>query len=200
MEYPVSSPRISRMSTEKQLHVLGISGSLRKASYNTATLNAARELSPDGMTIETFDLSAIPLYNDDLSTAGFPEPVRQFRDRIVASDALLIITPEYNYSIPGVLKNALDWASRPPEQPLNEKPIAIMGASSGNFGTVRAQMALRQVAVITNMFPLNKPEVMIARAQEKFDATGRLTDEPTREIIRKLLQALKEWTRRLYKD
>jgi len=128
---------------------------------------------------------------------GFPKPVQQFRERIAAADALLIATPEYNFSIPGVLKNAIDWASRPPDPPLNGKPVAMMGASTGNFGTARAQMHLRQVCVFCNMFPFNKPEVLLMRAKEKFDADGRLTDETARGLIRDLLLALVEWTRRL---
>ena len=163
-------------------------------SLNTAALNAAVELAPAGMKIEICDLSPLPLYNEDLRKDGFPNPVSEFRERIAKAGALLIITPEYNYSIPGVLKNALDWASRSPDSPLNEKPVAILGASPGNFGTVRAQLALRQLCFAMNMFPLNKPEVMIARANEKFDANGRLFDEPTRAIIGKLLQELEGWT------
>jgi chromate reductase len=179
------------------IHVLGISGSLRKGSYNTRLLAAASELLPEGMTLETFDLSHIPLYNDDVRAVGFPKPVQQFRERIAVADALLIATPEYNFSIPGVLKNAIDWASRPPDPPLSGKPVAMMGASTGNFGTVRAQMHLRQVCVFCNMFPLNKPEVLLMRSREKFDAGGRLTDETARGLIRDLLLALAEWTRRL---
>jgi chromate reductase len=188
---------MSSFDQTKSIHVLGISGSLRKGSYNTAALRAAAELSPPGMTIEIFNLSPIPLFNSDLWAAGFPEPVQHFRDRIAATDALLIATPEYNYSIPGVLKNAIDWASRPPNHPLNGKPVAIMGVTTGNWGTVRAQLHLRQVCVYTNMLPLNQPEVLIARAQERFDANGRLTDETTRDFIRKLLEALTDWTLRL---
>jgi chromate reductase len=180
-----------------RIHVLAISGSLRRNSYNTGLLRAASELLPEGMTLETFDISRIPLYNDDVRAAGFPEPVQEFRDRIAAADALLIATPEYNFSMPGVLKNAIDWASRPPNPPLNGKPVAMMGASTGNFGTVRAQMHLRQVCVYTNMFPLNKPEVLVMRAQEKFNPDGRLVDETTRGFIRDLLVALTEWTLRL---
>jgi len=179
------------------IHVLGISGSLRKSSYNTALLTAASELLPEGMTLGTFDLSLIPLYSEDVRSLGYPKAVKEFRDRIAAAGALLIATPEYNYSIPGVLKNAIDWASRPPDSPLDGKPVAIMGASTGNFGTVRAQMHLRQVCVGCNMFPLNDPEVLVMRAQEKFDASGRLADETTRGIIRDLLVGLADWTRRL---
>ncbi|HET7153591.1 MAG TPA: NAD(P)H-dependent oxidoreductase [Candidatus Kapabacteria bacterium] len=185
----------------KTIHILGISGSLRKASFNTATLRAAQELLPENMTMETFDISGIPLYNDDvLSEKGFPDIVQKFREHIAAADALLIVTPEYNYSIPGTLKNAIDWASRAPKQPLNDKPLAIMGASTGNYGTARAQYHLRQVCVFTNMHPVNKPEVLITRAPEKFNTEGKLTDEPTRDVIRQLLEALAVWTRRLKKD
>ena len=179
------------------IHVLGFSGSLRKGSYNTALLAAAADLLPEGMTLETFDLSQIPLYNDDVRAAGYPVSAAAFRDRIAAADAILIVTPEYNFSIPGVLKNALDWASRPPDPPLNGKPTAIMGASTGNFGTVRAQLHLRQVCVFTNMLPINKPEVLVARAHEKFNNQGRLTDEITAGFVRDLMKALADWTLRL---
>ncbi len=179
------------------IHVLGFAGSLRKGSYNRALLQAASELLPAGMSLEVFDLTPIPLYNADLEAAGEPEPVQQFKERIAAADALLIATPEYNYSIPGVLKNALDWASHPARSsPLNGKPVAILGAG-GMFGTVRAQQHLRLIAVHNDMRVLNKPEVYISRPREKFDADGRLTDEPTRERIRTLLQALADWTRLL---
>jgi chromate reductase len=179
------------------IHVLGFSGSLRQGSYNTGLLRAAAELVPADMALEIFDLAPLPLFNEDVLTAGAPESVRQFKARIAAADALLIATPEYNYSMPGVLKNAIDWASRPvADSPLNGKPLAIMGAG-GVAGTVRAQMHLRQVAVYTNMLPLNKPEVTIQRARDKFDANGNLTDEHSREQIRALLEALAAWTRRL---
>jgi chromate reductase len=183
-----------------KIHVLGISGSLRKGSYNTRLLVAASELLPEDMTLETHDLSPIPLYNDDVRAVGFPKPVLQFREQIAKADALLIATPEYNFSIPGVLKNAIDWASRPPDPPVNGKPLAIMGASTGNYGTVRAQMHLRQICVFCNMFPVNKPEVLVMRAQEKFDANGRLIDETARGFIRDLLRALADWTRRLQQE
>ena len=185
------------MTDGPTLNVLGFSGSLRAASYNSAALRAAQGLAPPGMAITTFDLAPIPLYNDDTRAGGYPSSVQAFRAAIAAADALLIVTPEYNYSMPGVLKNAIDWASRPPDQPLNEKPVAIMGASPGMLGTARAQYHLRQTCVFVNMLPLNRPEVMIANAASKFDGQGRLTDATTKEFITKLLVALGEWTRRL---
>jgi chromate reductase len=185
------------MSDGKPLHVLGISGSLRKASYNTAALHAAQELAPADVAIEIFDLTPLPLYNEDVKAVGFPPVVQQLRDKIKAADALLFVTPEYNYSMSGVLKNAIDWASRPPDQPFNEKPTAIMGASPSALGTGRAQYHLRQSCVFLNMHLVNKPEVMIAAAHTKFDAQGKLTDEPTRGVIRDLVVNLAAWTRRI---
>ena len=179
------------------VHILGFSGSLRRGSFNTALLRAAFQLLPPDATLETFDLAPIPLYNADVEAAGFPEPVVRFKQRITAADALLIATPEYNYSISGVLKNAIDWASRPPkDSPLSGKPVAFMGAG-GLLGTARAQYHLRQVCVFTNMLPVNRPEVFVMRASEKFDAEGNLTDEMYRELIRALLVSLADWTRRL---
>jgi chromate reductase, NAD(P)H dehydrogenase (quinone) len=177
--------------------VLGFSVSLRKGSFNAAVLRAAVELAPPDMRLETFDLRGIPLYDGDLEAAGLPETVRRFRERIAAADALLIVTPEYNFSMAGVLKNAIDWASRPPDQPFRGKPVAIAGASPGRFGTARAQYHLRQVCVYLDMIPLNKPEVFISEARRKVDGEGRLTDEPSRAAIRTLLEALVAWTRRL---
>jgi chromate reductase len=179
------------------VRVLGFSGSLRKGSYNTAALRAATQVVPEGMALEVFDIAPIPLYNGDLE-ADPCEAVVRFKERIAASDALLIVTPEYNYSLPGVLKNAIDWASRPADtSPLSGKPMAMMGASMGLLGTARAQYHLRQVAVFTNMHPLNRPEVFIAQAHTKFDEASNLVDEDTRERIRRLLEALGAWTRRL---
>jgi chromate reductase len=174
--------------------VLGFAGSLRKDSYNRAALRAAQELLPPGMTLEIFDLAAIPMFNGDIIRAGFPAPVLEFTERIAMADALLIVTPEYNYSIPGVLKNAIDWASRLPERPLKGKPLAMMGASSGYFGSSRAQYHLRQVCVLLDMRPVNNPEVFIPLASSKFDDAGKLTDTMSRDGISKLLQALQEWT------
>ncbi|MDH7515468.1 MAG: NAD(P)H-dependent oxidoreductase [Bacteroidota bacterium] len=174
------------------LRVLGISGSLRKASYNTALLRLAGELLPPGMTMEIFDLSTLPLFNQD-TEKPFPPSVEDFRSCIAQADAVLIASPEYNGSISGVLKNAIDWASRPPKHPLNGKPVAIMGASTGNFGTVRAQMHLRHVLTYIGALPLGKPDVFVARAEQIFDAEGNVTDETTRKFVRDLLFALKKW-------
>ncbi len=185
------------MSDQRAITVLGIAGSLRKASYNRAALRAAVELAPDGMHLETFDIAPIPVYNEDLREQGYPPPVQEMRDRMGAADALLFVTPEYNYSIPGVLKNAIDWASRPPGQPFDGKPIAIMGASPGMLGSARAQYHLRQCFVFLNGMVLNRPEVMIANASNRFDAEGKLTDDGTRKIIASLLEALRDWTLRL---
>lgn len=181
----------------RPIRVVGISGSLRAGSYNTAALKAAIALAPEGMTIEIAEIGDLPLYNDDVRVAGYPPQVQRFRDQLAGADAILFVTPEYNYSIPGVLKNAIDWASRPPSQPFDNKPVAIMGASGGIFGTARAQYHLRQMLIFLNAFPLNKPEVMIGQASSKFDDNGRLADEQTKEFIRSLLDALSDWTNRL---
>jgi len=177
-----------------EVKVLGMSGSLRKGSFNTMALHAAQALAPAGMTIETIGLGDLPLYNDDVRVAGYPPAVQAFRDRIAAADALLLVTPEYNYSVSGVLKNAIDWGSRPPNQPFDGKPVAIMGASGGILGTARAQYHLRQTCVFLNMYPVNKPEVMIGQAPSRFDANGKLTDETTAGLIKQLLESLRDWT------
>ena len=180
-----------------KIKILGFSGSLRKGSYNSALLRLASQLVPETATMEIFDISQIPLYNEDVRLLGAPESVRDFKARIAQADALLIATPEYNYSIPGVLKNAIDWASRPPEEsPLNDKPVAFMGAGGG-LGTARAQYHLRQVAVFTNMHPLNRPEVFVHNAREKFDAQGEVLDPQIKEKVKQLLIALVDWTNRI---
>ncbi|HET7921219.1 MAG TPA: NADPH-dependent FMN reductase [Gammaproteobacteria bacterium] len=179
------------------IKVLGIAGSLRKGSFNRLLLRNALDLKPADMEIETFDIAPIPVYNEDLREQGFPAPVEALRESIRAADALLLATPEYNFSMPGVFKNAIDWASRPPEQPFNDKPVAIMGASGSILGTARAQYHLRQTCVFLNMHPINKPEVFVAMAGGKFDADGKLTDETARRLIGELLANLAEWTRRL---
>ncbi|MGE5649746.1 MAG: NADPH-dependent FMN reductase [Bacillota bacterium] len=181
----------------KPIYILGISGSLRRKSFNSAALRAAQTLTPPGTTFEIADLSDIPMYNGDVHEQGYPAAVQALRARIAAADAVLIATPEYNYSIPGPLKNALDWASRAPSQPFDGKPLAIMGATAGGLGTSRAQYHLRQVCVYLNALVLNKPEVMISGANAKFDQDGRLTDEATAGQIQGLVQALADWTIRL---
>jgi len=178
-----------------RIRVLGFAGSLRQASANRGLLRVAGELLPEGMELEVFDLAPIPLYNGDLQAAGFPDMVQDFRERIRAADAVLIACPEYNYSVPGVLKNAIDWASRPPQQPFAGKPLAIMGAGGG-LGTARAQYHLRQVCVFLDMHPLNKPEVLV-RVAESFNPDGTLKDEAVRPKVAALLEALGAWTRRL---
>ena len=173
--------------------VLGMSGSLRTGSLNTALLRTAQEMAPDGVTIEIADLSDVPLYNEDVRQQGLPDAVVRLREGIAGADALLIATPEYNYSIPGVLKNAIDWASRPPDQPFDGKPVALMGTSPGRLGTARAQYHLRQCFVFLNAPVLNKPELMIGDAGTVFDDTGRMVDEVNRGRITKLLTALAEF-------
>ena len=185
------------MSDSGTVKILGISGSLRASSLNTAALRAAAELAPAGMSIELCDIGDLPLYNEDVRAQGFPAPVQRLRERIKAADALLFATPEYNYSTSGVLKNAIDWASRPPEQPFDGKPIAIMGASPGALGSARAQYQLRQCFIFLNGHVLNKPEVMIAGAAGKFDAAGTLTDTPTRDFLAAMLVAFKARTMRM---
>jgi chromate reductase len=181
------------------LVILGISGSLRRGSYNSATLRAAQELAPQGSKIDIFDLSDIPGFNQD-HEAQPPEKIVEFKQRIRSADAILFVTPEYNYSIPGVLKNAIDWASRPyGDSAWNGKPVAIMGASVGAFGTARSQYHLRQMFVFLNMYPVNQPEVMIASAHKSFDEQGKLTDEASRKLIQQLLQELIRWTKQLQK-
>ena len=176
------------------IHVLAFAGSLREASYNRGLLRAAQELAPAGITIEIFDLDGIPMFNADVEAQGTPAPVMAFRERLKAADAYLIATPEYNWSIPGVLKNAIDWASRKGpdfQAPINDKPVAIMGAG-GMLGTVRAQMHLREILQHNNLYVLNRPAVMVARAGQFF-VDGELVDEELRDRIRRQLEALRDW-------
>jgi chromate reductase len=181
----------------KPVRILGIAGSLRRESYNRAALRAATKLAPVGATIDIFELDGIPGFNQDEEQQP-PAKVTELKRRIREGDAVLFVTPEYNYSVPGVLKNAIDWASRPyGDSAWNGKPAAIMGASIGTIGTARAQYHLRQMMVFLNMFPVNQPEVMIGNASARFDAEGNLTDDATKEFIRQLLQNLVDWTRRI---
>ncbi len=181
----------------KPIRILGIAGSLRRQSYNRAALRAATQLVPEGATIDIFEIDGIPGFSED-DEQNPPPKVVELKQRIREADAILIVTPEYNYSIPGVLKNAIDWASRPyGDSAWNGKPAAIMGASIGAIGTARAQYHLRQMFVFLNMFPINQPEVMISNASKRFDAAGNLTDDTTKDFIRQLLQGLVNWTRRI---
>ena len=175
------------------IRLLGVAGSLRKASLNRALLRAVGEMLPEGVTLDIFDgLGAIPTFDPDI--AAEPEPVTVWKQAIAAADALVIATPEYNYSIPGVLKNAIDWASRPPPtSPLRGKPVGIVSAASGISGGMRAQYHLRQVLVFTNTPAMLQPEVIIPKAQERFDAAGTLTDASTRELLAKFGAALVVW-------
>jgi chromate reductase, NAD(P)H dehydrogenase (quinone) len=182
------------MAMEKIVHILGFAGSLRKDSYNRALLRNAANLLPEYGKLEIFDLEGIPPFNADLE-ANLPHQVQEFKSKIEAADALLIVTPEYNYSIPGVLKNAIDWASRPSgDNSFHGKPVAIMSTSTGMLGGARAQYQLRQIFVFLDMHPINKPEVMISFAPQKFDNEGNLTDEKAKSLIKDLLSALITWT------
>lgn len=186
------------MST-KSFTVCAIAGSLRAGSYNRALLRTARELAPAGTEIRIFDrLGEVPLYNGDVEAMGDPEPVQALKLAIGEADALLIATPEYNHGVPGVLKNAVDWASRPARgSVLDGKPTAVFGASPGITGTARAQTQLRQAFVFTNTPVLPQREILVYRASDKVDDAGRLTDQSTREFVVKLLIALADWSRRL---
>jgi len=171
--------------------VLALSGSLRARSFNTAALHAAQELAPEGMTITLYEgMSDLPPYNRDVEQAGYPPPVADLHAQIRAADALLIATPEYNYSIPGVLKNAIDWATRPPgDAPVTGMPAAILGVTTGMWGTVRAQLHLREILHHNALRVVAKPEVYINQARDKF-TDNQLTDEATRDFIRQLLENL----------
>jgi len=175
--------------------ILGMAGSLRRGSYNKAALQAASELLPEGAELKIIDLAAIPFLNEDLEGQALPDAVLELASSVQAADALLLVTPEYNYSVAPVMKNAIDWLSRQSTgAPVNGKPVALMSASTGMFGGARAQYHLRQTCVVCNMMPLNRPEVFIMQAQSKFDQDLRLTDDYTRNSIKNLLQALVDWT------
>src|SRR5262245_47015095 len=170
-------------------NVVGFAGSLRRGSYNHALLRAATERAPPALDIAIHELDGIPLYNADIEAAGTPRSVVQLRDAIRQADGLLIATPEYNHGVPGVLKNTIDWLSRPPrDSALNGKVAAVMGASPGMTGTARGQSQLRQAFVFTNTYALLQPEVLVGRADEKFDAVGRLLDQAMRDVLVAFLQ------------
>jgi len=178
-----------------ELNILAISGSLRAASLNTALLRAARKHAPAGVAVTVFDrLGEVPPYNGDLDTdALLPPAVGELRAAVTAADGLLIAMPEYNYSVPGVLKNALDWASRPVgASSLLHKDIAVLGASPGNFGTARGQLALRQVLVATHSRVVQRPEVLVFAAHTRFDEAGNLTDDGTVALLEELLATLRD--------
>lgn len=178
------------------MKILGIPGSLRKGSYNLSALRAAQQLAPADVELEIFTLNGIPPFSED-DERNPPARVTEFKQKIREADAILFSTPEYNYSIPGVLKNAIDWASRPyGDSAWAGKPVAMMGASIGMLGSARAQYHLRQVFVFLDVHPLNQPEVLIANAAQKFDAQGNLTDEKTKEMIVRLLTNLVSWAKR----
>ena len=183
------------MSTH--VRILGIAGSLRRGSYNQAALRAAKLLVPENSGIDIFQLDGIPMFNEDDEKRP-PSSVAELKKRIRSANSVLIVTPEYNYSIPGVLKNAIDWASRPhDDNAWSGKPAAIMGASVGPIGTARAQQHLRQILVALNLFLLNTPEVVIADAAHRFNEDGNLIHEPTKQLIQELLQNVVDFTRRL---
>ena len=181
------------------VRILGIAGSLRRKSYNRAALRAAQQLVPQDAVLDIFELDGIPVFSEDDERQP-PVKIVELKKRIREADAILFVTPEYNYSIPGGLKNAIDWASRPyGDNDWNGKPVAVMSASLGTLGTARAQYHLRQVFVFLNMLAINQPEVMIANAGQNFDAEGNLTNETTKNLIRQLLANLVGWTRGLQK-
>jgi chromate reductase len=180
------------------LNVVGIAGSLRRGSYNRGLIRAAIDLAPAGMRVTTQELDDLPMFNADIEADGDPGPVRRLKDAIGAADALLIATPEYNRCVPGVLKNAIDWASRPARQSvLTNKPVAIIGASTGGGGTARAQAHLRDGLGYTNGLVLPQPEVLVPFAASRFDDAGNLHDDETKDALGELLVALAEWVRQL---
>jgi len=179
------------------LKILGICGSLRKASFNMAALRACNELMPQGMTLQITSIADLPIFNQDVLDAGMPEPVKRFRAEVAAADGLLIASPEYNFSVPAPLKNAIDWASRPPNQVFQDKPIAIFSAAGGPLGGARVQYDLRRILSQLWGHVLPRPEVFIGMAASKIDAQGKLTDETTRKFLTELLLGFKDWIVRM---
>lgn len=176
------------------IYFAGISGSLRKDSFNTLLLKNLKELLPENVTLDILSIAEIPLYNADLDLPAAkerPGPVTIFRNKLAKVSGIVIVSPEYNYSIPGGLKNAIDWASRGEDSPLLNKPVAVMGATPGMWGTIRMQMAFHSVFLFLNMKPVYKPEILVAQAKDKFDEHGQLKDEKAKELIRKKLEGLK---------
>jgi len=185
---------------DKTIKILGIAGSLREGSYNRGALLAAVGLVPAGSELEIFDIAGFPEFVQG-QDENPPVKVADFKKKIREADAILFSSPEYNYSLPGVLKNAIDWASRPyGDSAWEGKPAAIMGASPSLIGTARMQYHLRQIMVFLDMHPINKPEVMITNAAGKFDAQGNLTDDKTKDFIQLMLQSLVDWTKKITQD
>lgn len=179
------------------LRIVGVAGSLRKDSYNRALLRAARELAPQTMIVEPFDLAAVPLYNGDIEAEGDPPAVAALKQAVRAADGVLFVTPEYNHGVPAVMKNAVDWTSRPPgNAALAKKPVGIIGASPGITGTARGQSQLRQAFEFTNSFCMPQPELLVFKAHEKFDANGDLIDGITADRLATYLVAFGDWVRR----
>ena len=185
------------MSARSAIKLLGISGSLRAQSYNSAALSVVGSVLPEGMEFEVASLDELPFYNADVEERGFPAAVESFRKKVAAADALIFAVPEYNFSVPGVLKNALEWLSRPPDPPTNGKPCAVFGASVSPLGTVRGQFHFRHICVSLNMIPVNVPHVDITNAKTKFDAEGLLIDQASVDLIRQLVDELWRLTMRL---
>jgi chromate reductase len=184
------------VETPETLHILALVGSLRRGSFNRLLYEAAVALSPAGMSFSEADIRSLPLYDDDVRVEqDYPEPARRLRAAIDAADGILFVSPEYNHAVPGVLQNAIDWASRAPDQPFKNKPAAIMGASTGRMGTVRMQHSLRTTLDSLEAHTLLKPEVMIGNAKESFDETG-LVDPVAREIVTQMMAAFAVWVRR----
>jgi chromate reductase, NAD(P)H dehydrogenase (quinone) len=180
------------------MRILGFAGSLRRASYNRGLIRAAADMAPVGTLVEVFELGDIPLYNQDVEDAGEPASVAAFKDAMARADALLVATPEYNHGVPGVLKNAIDWASRPrATSPLRDKPVAVLGASPGRGATARAQAQLRDSFVFTGACVMPLPELLVGGAASHFDRDGSLTDPELRASLVELIEALRRWTARI---
>jgi chromate reductase len=185
------------MTAPSPIKLLGISGSLRTQSYNSGALSVVGSILPAGMEFDVASLTDLPFYSADVEQRGFPAAVQTFRRKVAAADALIFAVPEYNFSVPGVLKNALEWLSRPPDSPTNGKPCAVFGASVSPLGTARGQFHFRHICVSLNMIPVNTPHVDITNAKTKFDAQGRLTDQASIDLIRQLVGELRNLTIRL---
>ena len=179
------------------LKVLGICGSLRKASFNMAALRACGEMMPEGMSLTIARIDDIPIFNQDVFDAGIPEAAKRLRAEVAAADGVLIASPEYNFSLTAALKNAIDWASRPPNQSWQDKPVAIFSVSAGPMGGARVQYDLRRILGQIWAHVLPRPEVFIGASASKFDAQGRLTDETTRKFLGELLAGFKPWILRM---